>query len=69
MHAQAVNMTVDACHWARVVGAREVVVWPQYDGYDYHFQMDYPRAWTRAVHAYQEVCCHISTRSSIRIEC
>jgi hypothetical protein len=28
----------------------------QFDGYNYHFQMDYPLAWARAVEAYRAVC-------------
>jgi len=28
----------------------------QFDGYNYHFQMDYPLAWARAVESYRAVC-------------
>ncbi len=52
---KAVSLTVEACRVARQIGAGEVVVWPQADGYDYYFQVDYQSAWDRAVDAYREI--------------
>lgn len=47
---------MEGCRVAKRLGAREVVVWPQADGYDYFFQVDYPEAWRRAVHSFREIC-------------
>jgi L-rhamnose isomerase len=52
---KAVRLTIEACHVARKMGAREVVVWPQADGYDYYFQVDYAEVWDRAVDSFREI--------------
>jgi sugar/nucleoside kinase (ribokinase family) len=54
---RAVQLTVEAGEWARALGAREVVVWSAYCGYDYHLQADYDAMWARVVAAFQEVPC------------
>ena len=28
-------------------------VWPQTDGYDYSFQVDYPSLWSRSINAFR----------------
>ena len=53
---KAVRLTIEACQVARQMGAKEVVVWPQADGYDYYFQIDYLDAWDRAVDSFREIC-------------
>uniref|UniRef100_A0A061QID1 Ribokinase n=1 Tax=Tetraselmis sp. GSL018 TaxID=582737 RepID=A0A061QID1_9CHLO len=53
---EAVRLTVEGCEWARRLGADELVIWPQTDGYDYHLQVNYLAAWDRAVECYREVC-------------
>jgi hypothetical protein len=35
----AVQMAAEGCRWAAELGAPDLVVWPQWDGYDYHFQV------------------------------
>ncbi|KAL4430864.1 hypothetical protein ABPG75_006120 [Micractinium tetrahymenae] len=52
---QAVALAADGCRWAAELGARDLVVWPQFDGYDYNFQADYPAAWRRTVEAYRQL--------------
>ncbi|KAK3249876.1 hypothetical protein CYMTET_40717 [Cymbomonas tetramitiformis] len=53
---QAVDLTVAGGAMAERLGARGLVIWSAYDGYDYHMQMDYRKAWARTVLACQEVC-------------
>lgn len=53
---QAIRLTKEACEWALALGAREVVIWSAYDGYDYPLQVDYDVLWERVVMAFQEVC-------------
>jgi hypothetical protein len=36
---QALDLATEACRLAAELGAPDVVVWPQYDGYDYAFQV------------------------------
>jgi len=43
---------------ARAFGADHVVLWPAHDGYEYPFQLDYPRAWENAVECYREVALY-----------
>lgn len=35
----AVQLAAGGCRWARELGAKELVVWSAYDGYDYHLQV------------------------------
>ncbi|KAL4426410.1 hypothetical protein ABPG77_004704 [Micractinium sp. CCAP 211/92] len=64
---QAVALAVDGCRWAAELGARDLIVWPQFDGYDYNFQADYPAAWQRAVQAYSQLvdACPAGVRVSL----
>jgi hypothetical protein len=39
LRARAVALAAEGCRWAAELGARDLVVWPQYDGYDYNFQV------------------------------
>ena len=36
---EAIQLTKEACEWAKALGANEVVVWSAFDGYDYSFQV------------------------------
>lgn len=60
LRSQAVKLAEEACEWARELGAEELIIWPQTDGYDYNLQVNYTELWTRAVQAYRSVCdaCH-----------
>ncbi|WIA31306.1 hypothetical protein OEZ86_002208 [Tetradesmus obliquus] len=49
----AVELAVAGCGWAARLGAPELIVWSPYDGYDYHFQVDYLAAWQHTVEAFQ----------------
>jgi sugar phosphate isomerase/epimerase len=40
----AVELVAEACAAAATLGASEVVVWPQFDGYDYHLSVNYTAA-------------------------
>lgn len=55
LRAQAVALAVDGCRWAADLGARDLIVWSPYDGYDYHFQVEYQAAWQRSVEAFQQL--------------
>lgn len=39
VRAKAVQLSVDGCHWAAQLGARDLILWTQFDGYDYSFQV------------------------------
>ena len=39
--ASAVRLAAEACGWAHALNASQLVVWPQFDGYDYNLQVDY----------------------------
>jgi len=53
---EAIEITKQAALAARELGAKEVVVWSAYDGYDYTFQVDYVEKWDQIVHAFQDCC-------------
>ena len=53
---EAIELTKQAAHTARDLGASEVVVWSAYDGYDYAFQVDHNEKWEQIVLAFQECC-------------
>jgi hypothetical protein len=49
VRAAAVDVVAEACAWAAALGAtRGVIVWPQFDGYDYHFGANHASAWSNA---------------------
>lgn len=52
----AIDLTLEAGKWARELGARELVVWPAYDGYDYPLQVNYRQLWDDVLGAFREVC-------------
>ena len=55
VRAAAVDVVAEACAWAAALGAtRGVIVWPQFDGYDYHFGANHASAWKRAARAIQD---------------
>jgi len=56
LRREAIDMTKQAAKVARELGAKEVVVWSAYDGYDYQFQVDYDEKWKQIVEAFQECC-------------
>ena len=39
VRGQAVEMAAEGCRWARALGARDLVVWSAFDGYDHYFQV------------------------------
>ena len=54
-YAQAVRLAKEGVDAARALGAPHVVLWPAHDGYEYPFQLDYPKAWNAVVDAYADV--------------
>ena len=49
------DVVAEACAWAAAIGAaRGVIVWPQFDGYDYHFGANHAAAWTRAARSIRD---------------
>lgn len=52
---QAVRLACGGVDVCRTLGADHVVLWPAHDGYEYPFQLDYPRAWEHAVQSYGDV--------------
>ena len=64
----AVSMAVKGCEWAQALNASDVVIWPQFDGFDYHFQADYVAMADRAADAYAVVadrCGDLGVRVSL----
>lgn len=39
VRAKAVQLSVEGCRWAAQLGARDLILWTQFDGYDYSFQV------------------------------
>lgn len=70
VRAAAVRLAAEGCRWAERLGSRELVVWPQTDGYDYHLQADYGLLWERAVGAYRALAdaCGPTVRVSIEFK-
>ncbi|KAJ1464614.1 xylose isomerase-like protein [Baffinella frigidus] len=54
MREAAVALTKEGCAWARKLGAKELVVWSAFCGYDYSNQVDYVKMWDRVVDAFQQ---------------
>ena len=52
---RAVDLTIAAGEWALATGAKQVIVWPGQDGYDYPFQVDYQALWDHTVEGFQRV--------------
>jgi ribokinase len=56
LRQEAIELTKHAAQMARDLGAKEVVIWSAYDGYDYPFQVDYDEKWDELVGACRECC-------------
>jgi sugar phosphate isomerase/epimerase len=55
IRAAAVTLVKEAIEVCRKLGSDHVLLWPAHDGYEYPFQMDYPKSWTWMVESLQEV--------------
>jgi len=55
LRSRAEALVRSACAAATSLDAEEVVIWPRYDGYDYHLQADYAVAWENMVQSYRRV--------------
>jgi sugar phosphate isomerase/epimerase len=55
IRAAAVTLVKEAIEVCRELGSDHVLLWPAHDGYEYPFQMDYPKSWTWMVESLQEV--------------
>ena len=53
---EAIELTKQACKWAKALDTNEVVIWSAYCGYDYCLQVDYHRVWDDIKSAIVEVC-------------
>ena len=56
LRREAIQLTLNAGQWARELGARELIVWPAYDGYGYPLQVNYSELWQYVVQGFREVC-------------
>lgn len=67
LRSRAVQLAIDGCRVASDLGARDLIVWSPYDGYDYTFQIDYDKAWKWTVESYQQLAdaCPAGIRVSI----
>ena len=46
------SLVVGACEWARQLAAGGgVVIWAQFDGYNYHLQVNHTQVWRRGAAA------------------
>ena len=55
VRAAAGDVVAEACAWASAIGAAHgVIVWPQFDGYDYHFGANHAAAWARAARSIRD---------------
>ncbi len=52
----AIDLVLKAGQWARDLGAKELVVWSAFDGYDYTMQADYQVMWGHCIEAFKIVC-------------
>ncbi len=52
----AIELVLNAGEWANDLGARELVVWSAFDGYDYSLQADYQMMWNQCTEAFRIVC-------------
>jgi len=52
---KAVDIAVEGCRWAAKLGGQQLIIWSPYDGYDYHFQIDYGKAWQCTVDSFQKL--------------
>jgi len=53
LRQSAVSLAIEGCKIAADLGARDLIVWSPFDGYDYYLQMDYQVAWKHTVASFQ----------------
>jgi ribokinase len=55
VRAAAIDIVARACVWADELGVSAgVIVWPQFDGYNYNLQVNFSSTWRRSVDALRE---------------
>ena len=68
VRASAVRLAAEACGWVHALNASQLVVWPQFDGYDYNLQVDYAAALDAAAEAYGAVADACGPRVRVSLE-
>ena len=64
VRAAAGDVVAEACAWASAIGAAHgVIVWPQFDGYDYHFGANHAAAWARAARSIRDAVDRLECRA------
>eukprot|EP00879_Flechtneria_rotunda_P013819 GHRR01014432.1.p2 GENE.GHRR01014432.1~~GHRR01014432.1.p2 ORF type:complete len:479 (+),score=162.95 GHRR01014432.1:2279-3715(+) len=55
MRDKAVQLAVGGCNTAAELGASQLIIWSPYDGYNYHFEVDYATTWQHMVSGLQQI--------------
>ena len=64
----AVALALEGCTWADALGARELVVYSAFDGYDYHFATNYSVAWDNTVDSLRALAAGCPPHISLSLE-
>lgn len=51
----AIKLCKEAVDMCKTLGGSVVTIWLGYDGFDYSFQLDYPKVWGKLVEAFKEI--------------
>ena len=67
---KAVDIAVEGCRWAAKLGGQQLIIWSPYDGYDYHFQVNYGKVWQLTVDSFQKLAdsCPPGVRVSLEFK-
>lgn len=66
--AEAVAMAAEGCAWAAELGARELVLFSQYDGYDYSLAINHSQAWAHTVQSLRALTSACPPSVSLSLE-
>ena len=71
VRGEAVELAGRACQFAQSLGAPDLIVWPQTDGFNYNLQVDYVEVWERQVDCYRrlsDLCGRFGVRVSLEFK-
>jgi len=66
VRGRAIQFLRDACEVASLLGVQHLIVWSQFDGYDYDGQVDFSESWMHLVNGYKTAVGDSNTCAKVK---
>ena len=66
VRGRAIQFLRDACEVASLLGVQHLIVWSQFDGYDYDGQVDFSESWMHLLHGYKAAVGDSNTCAKVK---